>query len=104
MEGHSSFPQGQRQGDSPTAVLGAGRGFGGLRSHFTRVSLSDCLDQKLMRQSDPLPTQPPKVYPLVLREVVGVEKGTGLNFFLPQPPSLLLPINAKLNLPPCSLS
>lgn len=52
----------------------------------------------------PLPTQPPKVYSLVFREVVGAERGTGLNFFLPQPPSLLLPIEAKLNLPPCSLS
>lgn len=57
-----------------------------------------------MRQSDPLATQPPKVYSLVLRELVGAERGTGLNFFLPQPPSLLLSIDEKPNLPPCLLS
>lgn len=100
------FPQGQgqRQGNGSAAVLEVGRGFGGWRSHFIRVSLDVLLGPEADEAVRPLPTQPPKVYSLVFREVVGAERGTGLNFFLPQPPSLLLPIEAKLNLPPCSLS
>lgn len=79
-------------------------GVGGWRSHFLRVSLNDLLEPEADEAVRPLPTQPPKVYSLAFREAVGAERGTGLNFFLPQPPSLLLPIDAKLNLPPCSLS
>ena len=106
VEGRSGFPQGQgrRQGNSSAAGRGAGRGFGGWRSHFTRVSLSNVLRPEAEEAvRAPYPPSHPKST-LVLREVVGAERGTGLNFFLPQPPSLLLPIDAKPNLPPCSLS
>lgn len=52
-----------------------------------------------MRQANPLPTQPPNIYSLVLREVVGAERGTGLNFFLPQPPFPSPPDRSKAESP-----
>lgn len=86
-------PQGQKLGTKLHWVWGWGRN--DYRSDFSRSLPSNLLQPEtgeLVRHPPPItnPKQTPQADLLILREVVGAERGTGLNFFLPQPPSLLL--------------